>query len=174
MNKETQKEKGNKVLEKRAQLLKVLDQAIKVENDGYHFYQAAAARTRDAKGKATFRSLAQDELDHASMLKGLRQAVKEESEFRFSLKPHPKKLAVRSKSPIFSTEFRRKLKDDHFELSALRIGQLLERNSMEFYGRHAKTARHQELKSLYRYLVQWEKDHLRALVQQERYLKGKF
>ncbi len=162
------------MLEKAAQLLKVLNQALNVENDGYHFYQAAATRTRDAKGKATFLSMAQDELDHASMLKGLQRAIKDRSEFRPPRKGRGKKHVVRSKSPIFSSGFKRKLRGDHFELSALRIGQLLERNSMEFYGRYAKIFKHKELKSLLSYLAEWEKDHLRALVQQERYLKGKF
>ena len=79
------------MLEKPAQILKVLKEAIQVENDGYHFYQSAAGRTKDSKGKATFRSLAQDELDHASMLKGLQQAVESRSEFKFSKKRHVRK-----------------------------------------------------------------------------------
>lgn len=161
------------MLEKPAQLLRVLKQAIGVENDGYHFYQAAAAKTKDSKGKAAFRSLAQDELDHAGMLKGLRQAVKEKGDFGFTRKRHAGKSASLSRSPIFSAEFKKKLKEDSFELSVLRIGQMLERNSMEFYGRAAKRSRHPELKALFGYLVKWEKDHLRALVQQERFLKGK-
>jgi rubrerythrin len=161
------------MLEKPAQLLKVVKEAINVEKDGYHFYQTAAARIRDDKGKAVFRSLAQDELDHWQVLEGLQQAIKTKTKFKFTHKGQGKKPAVRSKSPIFSAGFKSKIKEDHFEMSALRIGQLLERNSMEFYGKHAKKTKNRDLKALFNFLVAWEKDHLQALVQQERFLKGK-
>jgi rubrerythrin len=162
------------MLEKPAELLKVVKEAINVEKDGYNFYQAAAARTKDRKGKAVFRSLAQDELDHWQVLEGLQQAIKANTKFKFTRKGHGAKPAVRSKSPIFSAGFKSKIKEDHFEVSALRIGQLLERNSMDFYGKHAKRSKNQDLKALFNFLTEWEKDHLKALVQQERFLKGKF
>ena len=162
------------MLEKPSQILKVLKEAIKVENDGYHFYQTASERTKDPKGKSVFRSLAQDELDHKNVLEGLHQAIKDKTKFIFRRKGHQKKSSIKSKSPIFSVEFKRKLKEDHFELSVLRIGQLLERNSMEFYSRHAKKSKSKDLKSLFNFLTEWEKDHLKTLVQQERFLKGKF
>ncbi|MGB2769526.1 MAG: ferritin family protein [Candidatus Zixiibacteriota bacterium] len=161
------------MLEKPAELLKVIKEAISVESDGYHFFQAAAARIKDRKGKAAFRSLAQDEVDHKRVLEGLHQAIKTKTKFKFTRKGHGKKSAARSKSPIFSAGFKSKIKEAHFELSALRIGQLLERNSMEFYGKHAKRTKNRDLKALFNFLTKWEKDHLKALVQQERFLKGK-
>ncbi|UCB53197.1 MAG: ferritin family protein [Candidatus Zixiibacteriota bacterium] len=161
------------MLEKPAGLLKVIKEAINVERDGYHFYQTAAGKTKDVKGKTVFRSLAQDELDHSSVLEGLQHAIKTKTKFKFTRKGHGKKSAVRSKNPIFSAGFKSKIKEDHFELSALRIGQLLERNSMEFYSKHANRSKNRDLKALFNFLFEWEKDHLKALVQQERFLKGK-
>lgn len=161
------------MLEKPGELLKVVREAINVEKDGYHFYQAAAVRIKDRKGKGVFRSLAQDELDHRQVLEGLHQAIKTETRFKFTRKGHGKKSAARSESPIFSAEFKKKMKEEHFELSALRIGQLLERNSMEFYSKHAKRSKNRDLKALFNFLIEWEKDHLKALVQQERFLQGK-
>jgi rubrerythrin len=161
------------MLEKPAQLLKVLKEAISVEMDGYHFYQTAAARTKDSKGKVVFRSLAQDELDHRNVLLGLHKAIKDKTDYKLERKRHKRQITKRSKSPIFSTEFKRKIKEANFELSVLRIGQLLERNAMEFYRKHAKESKHKETKSLFNFLAEWEKDHLTALVQQERFLRGK-
>jgi rubrerythrin len=161
------------MLEKPAQIISVLKEATQAENDGYHFYKSAAARTRDPKGKAAFRSLAQDELDHASALKGLQHAVRSKSKFKLGRKRQTKRSSHSTKSPLFSTQFKKRLKEHNFELSALRIGQMLERNSLEFYSKHARRSRNPEMKSLFGYLAEWEKDHLRALVQQERYLRGK-
>ncbi len=166
--------KGKDMMQKTAELLKVLKQAIKAEMDGYHFYQAAAERTRDPKGKAAFGSLAQDEIDHKNVLEGLLHAIKNRMDFKFRRKSDARRPTTRSKSPIFSPEFKKKIKEHHFELSALRIGQLLERNSMESYTKHAKRSKHRDLKSLFNFLAKWEKDHLKALIQQERFLKGKF
>jgi rubrerythrin len=162
------------MLEKTAQLLKVLKEAIRVENDGYHFYRIAAQKTDDSKGKRVFASLAQDELDHGSMLKGLYQAIENAGEPKFDRKKWMKKKPrTRSKSPIFTAEFKGKIKGEHFALSALRIGQLLERDSIDFYSKNAKRAKHPELKSLLNFMVQWERDHLKALVDQENFLVGK-
>jgi rubrerythrin len=163
------------MLEKPAQLLKVLKEAIQVESDGYNFYMVAAEKTEDPKGKKVWSSLAQDELDHGSMLKGLYQAIKEQTGYKFDRKRlRKKKPEARSKSPIFSVEFKKKIKEGHFALCALRMAQLLEKNSIDFYSKNAKKSKHPELKSLFNYLVEWEKDHLKALVKQENFFKSKF
>lgn len=162
------------MLEKTAQLLKVLQEAIRVESDGYNFYMVAAEKTEDSKGKTVLSSLAQDELDHGSMLKGLYQAIEDKSDYKLERKRlRRKKPKVRSKSPIFSVEFKRKVKEGHFALCALRIAQLLEKNSIDFYSKNAKRSKHPELKSLFNFLVEWEKDHLKALVKQEKFLLGR-
>jgi len=162
------------MLEKTAQLLKVLKEAIRVESDGYNFYMVAAEKTEDPKGKTVLSSLAQDELDHGSMLKGLYQAVADKSGYKLERKRlRKKKPKAWSKSPIFSVEFKRKVKEGHFALCALRIAQLLEKNSIDFYRKNAKKSKHPELKSLFNFLVEWEKDHLKALVKQENFLSGK-
>jgi rubrerythrin len=152
----------------------VLKEAIRVESDGYNFYMVAAEKTEDSKGKTVLSSLAQDELDHGSMLKGLYQAIEDKSGYKLERKRlRRKKPKARSKSPIFSVEFKRKVKGGHFALCALRIAQLLEKNSIDFYGKNAKRSKHPELKSLFNFLVEWEKDHLKALVKQENFLLGK-
>jgi rubrerythrin len=171
------------MLEKTAQLLKVLKEAIQVESDGYNFYMVAAEKTEDPKGKRVWSSLAQDELDHGSMLKGLYQSIKDKSGYKLERKrrryapygayQRKKKPKSRSKSPIFSVEFKKKIKEGHFALCALRIAQLLEKNSISFYGKNAKKSKHPELKSLFNFLVEWEKDHLKTLVEQENFLAGK-
>jgi rubrerythrin len=162
------------MLDKPEQLLKVLKEAVNVEMDGYHFYNSAAARTKDSKGKAVFSSLAQDELDHRNVLLGLHKAIKDRTDFKLERKRYKSKVTKRSKSPIFSAGFKKKIKEDHFELSALRIGQLLERSSQEFYIKHAKRSNNRDLRSLFNFLAEWEKDHLKALIQQERFLTGRF
>ncbi len=159
-------------LEKGTQLLKVLKEAIKAESDGYYFYQMAEEKSKDPSAKEVFRSMALDELDHGSVLKGLYHALMKKSEFKFDRRRHPRgKFKTGSQKIIFSAKLKNKLKQNNFALSALRIAQMREKDAISFYGRHAKQSKHPELKSLFNFLVEWETDHLWALVRQESILE---
>jgi rubrerythrin len=48
---------------------------------------------------------------------------------------------------------------------------MMEKDAISFYSQHAKQSKHPELKSLFNFLVEWETDHLWALVRQESLLE---
>jgi rubrerythrin len=160
------------MLEKGTQLLRVLKQAIKAESEGYYFYQMAGEKSKDPNAKEIFNSLAQDELDHGSVLKGLYHTIMKKSEFKFDHRRHHRSNS-NSGSPetIFSVKFKNRIKQNNFAISAIRIAQMLEKDAIKFYSQHAKKSKHPELKSLFNFLVEWETDHLWALVKQESLLK---
>ncbi|MFQ6033147.1 MAG: ferritin family protein, partial [Candidatus Zixiibacteriota bacterium] len=58
-----------------------------------------------------------------------------------------------------------------FEMAALSIGILLEKNSIEFYKKSAQQSEDKDIKMLFSYLADWEGEHLRALVQQQKFLQ---
>jgi len=159
-------------MEKREQLLGVVKNAIRVENDGYQFYRLAEEKTEDAKGKEVFASLAKDETNHMEILKSLYQSIKEKGEFKFDeVKDMKHILGTTSESPIFSKEFKQRLSQAHFEMTALSIGILLEKDSIEFYKKSAKGTEDKDVKMLFNYLADWEGEHLRALVNQQKFLQ---
>jgi len=158
---------GNK-----GQLLEVVKSAIRVENDGYQFYRLAEEKTKDAKGKEVFASLAKDETNHMEILKSLYQSIKEKGKFKFDeVKDMKHILATTSESPIFSKEFKQRLSQAHFEMTALSIGILLEKDSIEFYKKSAQETEDKDVKMLFNYLADWEGEHLRALVDQQKFLQ---
>jgi rubrerythrin len=160
------------MLERGTQLLKILKQAIKAESEGYYFYQMAGEKSEDPGAKEIFNSLAQDELDHGSVLKGLYHAIMKKSEYRFDHRRHHRsKSKTGSPAAIFSAKFKSRIKQNNFAVSAIRIAQMLEKDAIKFYSQHAKRSKHPELKSLFNFLVDWETDHLWALVRQESLLK---
>ncbi len=162
----------NMMLEKGTQLQKILKQAIKAESEGYYFYQMAAEKSEDPNAKEIFNSLAQDELDHGSVLKGLYHAIMKKSEYKFDHKRHHRsKSKSGSTRTIFSAKFKRRIKQNNFAVSAMRIAQMLEKDAIKFYSQHARRSNHPELKSLFNFLAEWETDHLWALVRQENLLK---
>jgi rubrerythrin len=164
--------RGKMKLERGVQLLKVLKEAIKAESEGYYFYQVAGEKSKDLNAKEVFRSLAQDELDHGSVLKGLYHAIMKKSKYEFDHKRHKRdKSKSASHRSIFSTELKGKIRKNNFAISALRIAQMMEKDAIGFYGRHAKQSKHPELKLLFNFLEEWETDHLWALVRQESLLE---
>jgi rubrerythrin len=159
-------------MEKKEELLDIVKKAIRVENDGYQFYRLAEEKTQDAKGKEVFASLAKDETNHMQILKSLYQSIKGEGEFKFDeVKEMKHILDTTSESPIFSREFKQRLDRSAFEMTALSIGILLEKNSIDFYKHSAEGAAEKDAKMLFRYLADWEGEHLRALVNQQKYLQ---
>jgi rubrerythrin len=159
-------------MKKTDRLLEVVKNAIRVENDGYQFYRLAEEKTKDAKGKEVFSSLAKDETNHMQILKSLYQSVKEKGEYKFDEHKDMKHiLETTSESPIFSKEFKGRIEQAQFEMTALSIGILLEKNSIEFYKKSAQESEDNEVKMLFDYLAGWEGEHLRALVQQQKFLQ---
>ena len=159
-------------MQKTDQLLEVVKNAIRVENDGYQFYRVAEEKTEDPKGKDFFASLAKDETNHMQILKSLYESIKEKGEYKFDeVKDMKQILETASKSPIFSKEFKQRVEEVQFEMAALSVGILLEKNSIEFYKKSAQESEGKDVKTLFSYLADWEGEHLRALVQQQKFLQ---
>jgi len=151
-------------------LLEILSQAMQVEIDGYHFYKLASEKTIDEKGKEVFLSLAEDEKKHYQILKEQYEKVRKTGGVKFVDKK-VEFFKSESPSPIFSEDFKKRIKDMHFEMSALSIGALLEKNSIEYYRKFAEQSQDEETKKLFSYLIEWEQEHLKALIAQQKYLK---
>jgi len=159
-------------MEKKDQLLEVVKNAIRVENDGYQFYRVAEEKTEDPKGKEVFASLAKDETNHMQILKSLYQSIKEKGKYKFDeIKDMKHILETTSESSIFSKEFKERVEQVQFEMAALSVGILLEKNSIEFYAKSAQQSEDEDVKMLFNYLADWEGEHLRVLVQQQKFLQ---
>jgi rubrerythrin len=159
-------------MEKTDQLMEVVKDAIRVENDGYQFYRVAEEKIEDPKGKEVFASLAKDETNHMQILKSLYQSIKEKGEYKFDeIKDIKHILETTSESPIFSKEFKERVEQVQFEMAAFSVGILLEKNSIEFYTKSAQQSKDKDVKMLFNYLADWEGEHLRALVQQQKFLQ---
>ncbi len=156
--------------QKTEEILQGLKTAIEAELTGHEFYKNAAKTTSDPVGKDTFSRLAEEEIGHFNYLRHQYKSVLEKGEYDFT-----KKLIEQdhkyAESPIFSDEIKRRIKDSHFEVSALTIGMKLELDAMRFYRSCAEKAEHEDVKKFYTELADWEKDHYHAFEQQLDMLK---
>jgi rubrerythrin len=154
-------------------LAQILKDAIRFESDGYHFYKMAADQTADPKGKEMLESLASDEIKHMKALKEQYRLYKEQGKFDWDEGKLKMKIAFdpSSTSPIFSEEFKNKISESHFEMTALSVGIMLEQNSIDFYNKSAQKTEDPQARALFSFLASWEGQHLRALISQHNYLK---
>jgi rubrerythrin len=145
-------------------IIDMLKHALQAERDGFYHYSNAAHRTGDPKAKEIFDNLAQDELAHHKMLEATLASVEKGGAVpAFSDADRGTWGTLSGPSPIFSEDFQKRIRDPHFEMSALSIGMALEQNGINFYAEMERKAEHPEVKKMCRFLVQWEQSHLEAL-----------
>jgi rubrerythrin len=159
----------------RGNVLEILKRGIKTEVDGFQLYKIVSEKTKDPKAKDVFKLLAEDEVKHEQMLREQYEKVKETGKFKFKKGDERSELDTTSPYPIFSEKFKEKLlKEQGFEMSALSIGILLEQNSINFYRDSGEKIEDSDAKALFSFLAEWEGEHLKALVNQQRVLQEDF
>jgi len=145
-------------------ILEGLKTAIEAELTGYTFYKNAAESTKDPMGKETFIRMAEEEMSHFNYLRHQYKSVLEKGAFDFS--KSIKRAHKQADHPIFSDAIKSRIKESHFEVSALSIGMKLEMDAMNFYRSCSEEAQDEKVKQLYRELADWEQGHYRAFKQQ--------
>lgn len=136
--------------------LEILKTAIINEQEGHQFYLMAAENAGDQDVKDVFLNLAADEKDHESWLRKVYRDILESGQ--------PGQLIINESSlspKIFSRD---KLKNaGGLTVSALHVGVMMEKDSMDFYQRAAAQTKIAELKALLEALANWESRHLEQL-----------
>jgi hypothetical protein len=64
---------------------------------------------------------------------------------------------------IFTEEFKRQAHGADFELGVLSIGMTLETNAIKYFSGAADNTDEREVREFYRFLADWEQQHLEAL-----------
>ena len=142
-------------------VLRGLKIALEAELTGYNFYKNAAENISDIDAKETFQTMAEEEMEHFNFLRRQYDAVLKKGKYDLSKKMAKKKIK-HAESPIFSEKIRKRIKDAHFEISALTIGMKLELDAMNFYKSRAKKTNDNTAKQFYSELAAWEEDHYTA------------
>jgi rubrerythrin len=139
-------------------ILAALKSAMEAEMTGHHFYKNAAATTADPQGRATFERLAREELLHFNYLKKQYQSILETGSFDLS-QPLADRREDETAKAIFSPQLKARIKQSHFEISALSIGMQLEMNAVRFYQQCADESSDPGVKELFQQLADWERGH---------------
>lgn len=153
-------------------LLEGLKEAMIAERTGIEFFTVAAAQTTDSKGREVFLNLAHEEAEHLAWLKRqYAHLLHDEPLEKISAIPL---TDLEGDHPIFSKELRSRLKDAHFEMTALSVGQQLEQAAIDRYRRLAEEAGPGELRDFYLQLLEWEKSHAGAFAKAAQELREEY
>ncbi|HVN77261.1 MAG TPA: ferritin family protein [Thermoanaerobaculaceae bacterium] len=146
----------------RDQVLDILRKAYQIEVDGYTFYSMTAERAEKEAVQELFAKLAADEVQHQAFLKSVagRYDEKGVEAFRINLRA-PEVRSINQ--AVFTARFREQAASTDFELGVLSIGMTLETNALKYFSTAAEQAVESEVKSFYRFLADWEKQHYDAL-----------
>ncbi len=140
----------------------VLKKAIQGEIEGRELYRMASEKSDDEKAREVFAFLAEEENSHITALQSIYKSFIDEEELAIAL-PDKKITLDKADNPIFSANFKERLKGKHFEISAISIGMKLEMDSYKFYSEMAEQAYDIKLKEFFKSLSDWEKSHYNAL-----------
>ena len=146
----------------REQILDVLKKAYQIEVDGYTFYSMTADKADKPAVRDLFAKLASDEVQHQAYLRDVLKHYDEKGAGAFSLHHRPPELSAFSRQ-VFSDQFRAQANGAAFETAVLSVGMTLESRAIAYFNGAAETATEQEVKDFYRFLADWEKQHLEAL-----------
>jgi len=140
----------------------ILRKAYQIEVDGYTFYSMAAERASKPAVQELFDKLARDEVQHKAYLQSVIGSYEEKGVAAFKM-PHRDPDLKAFTGTIFTEEFKKQAHGADFELGVLSIGMTLETNAIKYFSGAAENTAETEVRDFYRFLADWEKEHLDAL-----------
>lgn len=143
--------------------VKILRSAVEMEIQGAEFYETAAGRMRNQRGKEMFRSLIKQETLHKEILEAQLGRFARDGEW-LPLE-QLKAKGSRTKVGVFQSAEVRKLvvAPGAGELEVVKLGMEIERKSVEYYRAAGSGIEDKDARDLFNWLVAQEAGHLTIL-----------
>lgn len=141
--------------------LKILEAAIKLEEDGRNFYLKASKQAKNLLAKRLLSSLADEELKHIERISEIHEGLRSKrswSDFERSVSKQAKASMKLIFKPLSKSE-RKHLKTDPSNLEAIKLAMKKEKLSFNFYNERAKATGVAIAKIFYNRLKAEEEHH---------------
>lgn len=139
--------------------LDILKSAILLEKRGEAFYRHAASQTAHTDVQAFFKTMAAEEVRHVSILSEQYKALKANG--RFEAPDTSQKGSVDQN--VLTPDVKARIAAAGFEAAAISAAMLMEERAIALYTKRGKEAQDPEEQKLYRWLADWETEHLESL-----------
>jgi Fur family ferric uptake transcriptional regulator len=147
-----------------------LRMAIATERSGLEFYTRAARMTKDARGRAVFEKLAEEEKEH---LGTLQKRYRELSAQDPQLESRPTFLFFKGAAGGLFAEGTEELRKGVNDAQALLIGIRCERGSHKFFKRYGERFEDSEGKQVFLEFADEERAHLELLIREYKSLRDR-
>lgn len=153
-------------------VLEAVKTAIITELRGLEIYKAAQERASDPAAKQMFEQLADDERHHKEFLEKNFRSLLEKGEW--AVPATPQNLSPLDHTDIVTPDFLRRVKGGDFEMGVVAAGCELERSAIAFYKKASAECPDEESAAVFRFLAEWEADHLESLMSLEAQMKDQY
>ena len=149
--------------------VEILKTAILLEKRGKAFYQKVAEQATGKAVKAFFETMADEEVKHVKILADQYKAYQENQQFKpgnYS-EEHGREMA----SKVITTQLKEEISAAEYEAAAISAAMSMEKNAIRLYENRADEANDPNEKALYKWLAEWEEQHLHFLSKIDKELK---
>ncbi len=148
--------------------LDILKNAILLEKRGKAFYSKISNQTESDAVKQFFGMMAAEEDKHINILSDQFKTYQKTQTFapgKYDDKHTPNIVAG-----ILTKDMKAQISASEFEAAAISAAMAMEKNAVRLYSERAETSEDPEEKALYRWLAEWEHQHLDSLAEIDRQL----
>ncbi len=139
----------------------ILKNAILLEKRGQAFYGKVAEQASGKAVKQFFEIMADEEVKHVRILAEQFQAYQEKKEFSTGDFKSEHSGGIASK--VLTDEIKKELSAADYEAAAISAAMSMEEKAIKLYSDRSAEAEDPNEKALYRWLADWEKQHLSFL-----------
>ena len=153
--------KGENNLAEFEKIKDAIKTAIQMEQEGYSFYQKAAAQTSSEMGRTVFSSLAADELLHLEVFKNLFEEKVGQDEWNRLVNSGLKYAAIE----VFPKDLKKieGANPDTNEIDAIRIAMDSEKGAIDFYTKIKQSITDDAIKEIIDEIIKQEQSHYNVL-----------
>ena len=149
--------------------VEILKNAILLEKRGKAFYQKVAGQASGKAVKAFFETMADEEVKHVKILADQYKAYQQNQ--LFNPGDYSEKQGERMASKVITKAFKAEISAADYEAAAISAAMSMEKNAIKLYEDRAAEADDSNEKALYKWLAEWEMQHLHFLSEIDKELR---
>ena len=143
--------------------IEILKNAILLEKRGQAFYSKIARQTSGKAVKAFFELMADEEVKHVDILAEQYKAYRQNEKFNPGeyQENHENSISVN----VLTKELKEEISAADYEAAAISAAMAMEKTAIQLYSDRASDAADPNEKALYKWLAEWERQHLNFLAE---------
>ena len=141
----------------------ILKNAILLEKRGQAFYSKIASQATGKAVKGFFELMADEEVKHVAILSEQFKAYRQNKQFNPGnyQEDHPNSISAK----VITEDLKKEMSAADYEAAAISAAMAMEKNAIQLYSDRASEALDSNEKALYKWLAEWERQHLNFLAE---------